>query len=79
MCFPRRNPQNPPDSQNPRKETPSFDPKRPIVCFGAFQDYLGYNRETGGIKPKTSGFMRSIGILSFSTSITSGPGRRTPS
>lgn len=27
------------------------DKKRPIVCFGSFQDYLGYNRETGGIKP----------------------------
>ena len=26
------------------------DKKRPIVCFGSFQDYLGYNRETGGIK-----------------------------
>ena len=26
------------------------DKRRPIVCFGSFQDYLGYNRETGGIK-----------------------------
>ena len=26
------------------------DPSRPIVCFGSFQDYLGVNRETGGIK-----------------------------
>ncbi len=26
------------------------DKKRPIVCFGSFQDFLGYNRETGGIK-----------------------------
>ena len=26
------------------------DKARPIVCFGSFQDYLGYNRETGGIK-----------------------------
>ena len=26
------------------------DKNRPIVCFGSFQDYLGYNRETGGIK-----------------------------
>ena len=24
--------------------------KKPIVCFGSFQDFLGYNRETGGIK-----------------------------
>lgn len=27
------------------------DKARPIVCFGSFQDFLGYNRETGGIKP----------------------------
>ena len=27
------------------------DKKRPIVCFGSFQDFLGYSRETGGIKP----------------------------
>lgn len=27
------------------------DKSRPIVCFGSFQDFLGYNRETGGIKP----------------------------
>lgn len=28
------------------------DKNRPIVCFGSFQDYLGYNHETGGIKEK---------------------------
>lgn len=28
------------------------DKERPIVCFGSFQDFLGLNRETGGIKPK---------------------------
>ena len=28
------------------------DKSRPIVCFGSFQDYLGVNRETGGIKSK---------------------------
>lgn len=28
------------------------DPKRPIVCFGSFQDFLGVNRDTGGIKAK---------------------------
>ncbi len=28
------------------------DPARPIVCFGSFQDFLGENRETGGIKAK---------------------------
>ena len=26
--------------------------KKPIVCFGSFQDYLGVDKETGGIKPK---------------------------
>ena len=28
------------------------DKSRPIVCFGSFQDFLGVNKETGGIKPK---------------------------
>lgn len=28
------------------------DKHRPLVCFGSFQDYLGRNRETGGIKSK---------------------------
>jgi len=28
------------------------DKKRPLVCFGSFQDYLGKNRSTGGIKTK---------------------------
>lgn len=28
------------------------DKKKPIVCFGSFQDYLGVNKETGGIKSK---------------------------
>jgi hypothetical protein len=28
------------------------DKNRPIVCFGSFQDYLGYNSKTGGIKVK---------------------------
>ncbi|HFD86285.1 MAG TPA: restriction endonuclease, partial [Gammaproteobacteria bacterium] len=28
------------------------DKDRPIVCFGSFQDYLGKNRSTGGIKAK---------------------------
>lgn len=30
----------------------SADRKRPIVCFGSFQDYLGRNESTGGIKTK---------------------------
>jgi hypothetical protein len=28
------------------------DKRRPIVCFGSFQDYLGKNKSTGGIKTK---------------------------
>ncbi|RLA79206.1 MAG: restriction endonuclease [Epsilonproteobacteria bacterium] len=28
------------------------DPNKPIVCFGSFQDYLGRNTSTGGIKTK---------------------------
>lgn len=28
------------------------DKSRPIVCFGSFQDYLGVNKETHGIKAK---------------------------
>lgn len=28
------------------------NPKNPIVCFGSFQDYLGKNTSTGGIKTK---------------------------
>jgi hypothetical protein len=28
------------------------DKKKPFVCFGSFQDYLGRNRSTGGIKSK---------------------------
>ena len=28
------------------------DKNKPIVCFGSFQDFLGVNRATGGIKPR---------------------------
>lgn len=30
------------------------DKSRPIVCFGSFQDYLGVNPDTGGIKAKNT-------------------------
>lgn len=30
----------------------TLDKKRPFVCFGSFQDYLGRNKSTGGIKTK---------------------------
>lgn len=29
-----------------------IDKKKPFVCFGSFQDYLGRNKSTGGIKTK---------------------------
>lgn len=29
-----------------------IDPKKPLVCFGSFQDFLGRNVQTGGIKAK---------------------------
>jgi hypothetical protein len=29
-----------------------IDPKKPLVCFGSFQDFLGKNTQTGGIKTK---------------------------
>ncbi|MCC6351369.1 MAG: GIY-YIG nuclease family protein [Fimbriimonadaceae bacterium] len=36
----------------PRTGEPAYDKSRPIVCFGSFQDYLGKNTSTGGIKTK---------------------------
>lgn len=30
----------------------SADKNKPIVCFGSFQDYLGYDKKTGQIKPR---------------------------
>lgn len=30
------------------------DKGKPIVCFGSLQDFLGYDRETGGIKAKNA-------------------------
>lgn len=39
-------------SRNSIKTPVELDQQRPIVCFGSFQDYLGIDRETGGIKPK---------------------------
>ena len=29
-----------------------IDTKKPFICFGSFQDYLGKNKSTGGIKTK---------------------------
>lgn len=33
-------------------EEKDIDFKKPIVCFGSFQDFLGLNKNTGGIKSK---------------------------
>lgn len=38
-------------ARNVDLEYDSCDPKRPIVCFGSFQDYLGKS-DTGGIKAR---------------------------
>lgn len=35
-----------------RFEDQDIDLSRPLVCFGSFQDYLGRNSQTGGIKTK---------------------------
>ena len=34
------------------QSTEDADKKKPFVCFGSFQDYLGKNKSTGGIKTK---------------------------
>ena len=39
-------------SRNTELTYETADKARPIVCFGSFQDYLGVNKETGGIKAK---------------------------
>ncbi len=36
----------------PRTGEPEYDRDRPLVCFGSFQDLLGRNPSTGGIKTK---------------------------
>lgn len=36
----------------PATGEPTFDKSRPVVCFGSFQDFLGKNPKTGGIKAK---------------------------
>jgi hypothetical protein len=36
----------------PPRGDPVYDKGRPVVCFGSFQDYLGRNPSTNGIKTK---------------------------
>ena len=38
--------------QVPSQGEPDYDKSRPVVCFGSFQDYLGRNPSTNGIKTK---------------------------
>lgn len=39
-------------SRNTEMTYEMADKNKPIVCFGSFQDYLGINKESGGIKVK---------------------------
>ena len=39
-----------PGSPSNDEQYKNADKTRPIVCFGSFQDFLGVNKETGGIK-----------------------------
>ena len=41
-----------PNVLGPDDQYDQADKERPIVCFGSFQDFLGYDQETGGIKPR---------------------------
>ena len=48
--FISRDPYNPADTINDQYER--ANQKRPIVCFGSFQDFLGVDKTTGGIKAR---------------------------
>ena len=39
-------------SRNTELNYTTADKTKPIVCFGSFQDYLGYDSKTKGIKPR---------------------------
>lgn len=41
-----------PGKDLPRSGEPEYDKNSPLVCFGSFQDLLGKNTSTGGIKTK---------------------------
>ena len=44
--------QSNPGEPNTDAQYKMADKKRPIVCFGSFQDFLGVDKNTGGIKSK---------------------------
>lgn len=48
--FITRDPANPQNSIDAQYK--AADKKRPIVCFGSFQDFLGVDKNTGGIKAR---------------------------
>ena len=48
--FISRDPANPADTINDQYER--ANQKKPIVCFGSFQDFLGVDKATGGIKAR---------------------------
>jgi hypothetical protein len=50
--------------------------KKPFVCFGSFQDYLGKNKSTGESKQKTNGYTIPSGIVLFLTNIIMEHGER---
>ncbi len=52
------------------------DKSKPFVCFGSFQDYLGKNTSTGGIKTKTNGCTTPSGTVSCLMSITTEHGAK---
>ena len=54
------------------------DPTKPLVCFGSFQDYLGRNTSTGGIKTKMSGYTPPPGTAWCWTSTTMARGVKMP-
>ncbi len=41
-----------PAKELPAQGDPDYDKARPVVCFGSFQDLLGRNASSGGIKAK---------------------------
>ena len=54
------------------------DKKKPFVCFGSFQDYLGRNPSTGGIKTKNEWVHATqLGLRRSWMSTITAPGART--
>lgn len=43
---------NNPNDPSPDVQYENADKNKPIVCFGSFQDFMGFDKSTGGIKSK---------------------------